>query len=184
MKEKSIGTPFTHEQELTAGTSKGILLGKLENIVLLDVVLTSAKMPGGTCKQIFTFAPVESTSAAKGIIRFDVFDASTGVFTEGDEIIIDIVPVNVFASANASSEKSYANITGQKIQKIIDKLREYGASVSGNNPWTVNLNQHGVKLFGSWDESRSVLTIKVVDKNFYVSYSQIWDRIDPLINHL
>lgn len=43
MKEKSIGAPFTQELELTAGTSTGVLLGKLENIVLLDIAATSPK---------------------------------------------------------------------------------------------------------------------------------------------
>ncbi len=78
----------------------------------------------------------------------------------------------------------YANITKEKIEKMLAVLREQGFKVTGNNPWTINTNNNGVVLKGTWNESTSTLTVIVTEKNFYVPCSKIWDAIDPLINGL
>lgn len=78
----------------------------------------------------------------------------------------------------------YANITKEKIDKMLAVLREQGYKVTGDNPWTIDTNNHGVVLKGTWNESNSTLTVIVTDKNWYVPCSKIWEAIDPLINGL
>ena len=78
----------------------------------------------------------------------------------------------------------YANISEAKINKILDALRDNGSTVTGSNPWTVNTNKFGVRLQGTWDSSSQTLSIIVTGKDFFVPCSQIWDTIDPLVNHI
>lgn len=78
----------------------------------------------------------------------------------------------------------YANISEQKIGEILNALKKGGATVTGNNPWDVDTHKYSIKLKGSWDSSKEVLSIIVTDKAFYVPCSKIWDFIDPLINHI
>jgi len=79
---------------------------------------------------------------------------------------------------------AYSNITDQKIDLMMKELKDHGISVSGNNPWTIDPNQHGIKLQATWDKGSSTLYIIVTDKNWYVPCSKIWDTIDPLIKHI
>jgi hypothetical protein len=81
-------------------------------------------------------------------------------------------------------EHHYGNITKAKIDRILDELRKKGATITGNNPWDVDVHNNGVKLQGTWNESNSTLSIIVTGKNFYVPCSKIWETIDPLINHI
>lgn len=81
-------------------------------------------------------------------------------------------------------EHHYGNITKTKIDQILEQLKKNGATISGNNPWNVDVHNHGVKLQGIWNESNSSLSIIVTSKSWYVPCSKIWDTIDPLINHI
>lgn len=185
MNPRKLGSIFTHEQELTAGTSQGVVLAKLENVVLLDVNTTPALVAGSKYKKIFTFAPVLGASATKGAVRFDIYDVSTGEYTQGNDIIIDLsVMASPAAADKSGSQKTYSGITKQKKDKMLDGLRNSGASVAGNNPWDVDLHKHGIKLRGSWDEGRSTMTIQIMDKSWYVPESRIWSEINELIGKL
>lgn len=79
---------------------------------------------------------------------------------------------------------SYANITQDKINKMLAELKQQGFSVTGSNPWTINTNKYSVVLQGTWVELTSTLSVIVTDKSFLVPCSKIWDTIDPLINGL
>lgn len=78
----------------------------------------------------------------------------------------------------------YANITQEKITRMLDELKKQGFKVSGNNPWTIDTNKFGIVLQGTWNEATSTLTIIVTAKSFLVPCSRIWAEIDPLINGL
>lgn len=78
---------------------------------------------------------------------------------------------------------TYQNIDDGRMNKILTGLKDSGAMVAGTNPWTVDTQKHGVKLKGSLDTTSRNLSVEVIDKNFYVPCSQIWDTIDPLINN-
>lgn len=184
MNKNRLGESFPHEVELIAGTTKGVLLAKLENIVLLDITYTPASMIGGVYKQIFTFAPVHGDSPRKGVIRLDNFDASTGELTEGNEIHIEINPFASDGVDNADPSKKYKNITQEKMERILNALRSKGFYVRGTNPWDVDVRQHGIKLRGTWEKEPETLLIKVTDCNWYVPYAQIWKVIDPLIEKI
>ncbi|PXV65914.1 hypothetical protein CLV62_10687 [Dysgonomonas alginatilytica] len=84
----------------------------------------------------------------------------------------------------SGKENRYGGITKEKITLILDKLKQSGASVTGTNPWNVDVHSNGVKLQGRWNESISELQITVVDRNFYVPYSKVWDKINPLISQI
>jgi hypothetical protein len=81
-------------------------------------------------------------------------------------------------------EHHYGNITKTKIDQILEQLKNNGASISGNNPWGVDIHKYGIKLQGAWNESNLTLSITVIEKDFYVPCSKIWDTIDPLIHHI
>ena len=63
---------------------------------------------------------------------------------------------------------------------FLDKVRHYGMSVSGDNPWTIDARQHGIILQASLDGSGRV-TVKISEKNFYVSNAKIWEKVEPLM---
>jgi hypothetical protein len=81
-------------------------------------------------------------------------------------------------------EHNYENISRSKIDLILKKLEENGATIHGGNPWEVDVNKHNIKMHGTWDETTSSLSIIVTDKHFIVPCSKIWKEIDPLISHL
>lgn len=78
----------------------------------------------------------------------------------------------------------YSNINQQKVDLMIKELNEHGISVSGNNPWTIDPKQYGIKLQATWDQGSSKLYIIVTDKSFLVPCSKIWEKIDPLMKHI
>lgn len=79
---------------------------------------------------------------------------------------------------------TYPNIDQNRINAILQALRQSGSTVTGNNPWNVDTHNNGVKLQGSWNQATSVLAIIVTDKNWYVPCGKIWDTIDPLIRNV
>ena len=81
-------------------------------------------------------------------------------------------------------EHHYGNITKVKMDQILKAMSGSGSTVSGNNPWDVDVHQHGIKLQGSWNEGTATLSVIVTDKNFYVPCQKIWDTIDPLVGHI
>lgn len=85
---------------------------------------------------------------------------------------------------NLCGEHHYGNITKAKIDKILDQLKQKGSTISGNNPWVVDVHNNGVILQGAWNEGSFTLSIIVTAKNWYVPCSKIWETIDPLINHI
>lgn len=80
--------------------------------------------------------------------------------------------------------RRYANITKAKIDRMLEELRKQGYKVTGNNPWTIDTNNHGVVLQGTWHEATETLSVIVTAKKFYVPCGEIWKKIDPLINGL
>ncbi|MCP4217424.1 MAG: hypothetical protein GY765_22465 [bacterium] len=78
----------------------------------------------------------------------------------------------------------YGNIDQEKVDVIIEQLKQHGAKLTGNNPWDVDTGKYGIKLQGTWDKATSTLTIIVTDKDWFVPCSKIWDYIDPLIHHI
>lgn len=78
----------------------------------------------------------------------------------------------------------YGNIDEAKVNEIIAALRKGGATVTGNNPWNVDLNQYGIKLQGSWNSGNNTMTIAVTDKDWWVPCSKIWSTIDELMHNI
>ena len=85
---------------------------------------------------------------------------------------------------NLCGTRVYPNIDERKKNLMLAKLRESGATVTGNNPYDVDTHKHGVKLHGSWNGDRNEMTVQVTGKNFYVPCSKIWGTIDELIGQL
>jgi hypothetical protein len=80
--------------------------------------------------------------------------------------------------------KHYGGIDEQKMNQVVETLRENGNTVSGGNPYTVDTGQFGIKLKGTWDEGGQSLTVIVTDKAMLVPCGKIWDKIDPLLRKL
>src|SRR5277367_6392218 len=86
-------------------------------------------------------------------------------------------PPKVGASDSSHAYGPYSLATANG---FLDKVRKFGMSVTGDNPWSIDANQHGIKLVATRTQDGRV-TITVVDKNFYVAYPKIWEKVDPLM---
>lgn len=80
--------------------------------------------------------------------------------------------------------RTYSHIDAIKMNTILDKLKIDGAIISGNNPWNVKTNHHGIKLNGNWNENTSVLTVTVTDSAWYAPCETIWSKMDELMGLL
>jgi hypothetical protein len=70
-----------------------------------------------------------------------------------------------------------------KVSAMLTAIRASGATVSGDNPWDIDPNAHGIKLHADWDHDSHMVTVTVVSKPFYVSNDQIWNKISPMMPH-
>jgi hypothetical protein len=59
------------------------------------------------------------------------------------------------------------------IDALINELVAKGSSVQGNNPWLVDLNQHGIKIKAEWLPEKQELEVLVSHKNIYVPCSKV-----------
>jgi len=78
----------------------------------------------------------------------------------------------------------YDNIDRVKMELILKSLRDNSATVSGDNPWEVDTHKSGVKLMGTFSEPASTLDITVVDTDWWVPCSMVWNKIDELMRHV
>lgn len=179
MNEKKLGKVVFIEQQTASGTAGLVVLAKMDQVVLLDVSQTIPAAPGAPVMKEYAFAPVGKGAS----VRFDRYDASTGELTQGNDAIIEFEEPDGMLDASGGS-KTYPNITKEKKDKMLLALQNAGMRVTGNNPWSVDVGQHGIKLQGAWNEAKQELTIKITDKNWYVPDSKIWATIDPLIHNL
>jgi hypothetical protein len=69
-----------------------------------------------------------------------------------------------------------------KVDALLRALRQNGAAVSGDNPWEVDTHLSGVKLRGRLNEDASNLEVTVVDRDWYVPCSMVWQKIDELVH--
>jgi hypothetical protein len=79
----------------------------------------------------------------------------------------------------AEDSKTYGPFTEGQAQAMLAKVRGQGMTVTGNNPWHVDTNTHGVKFDASYDGTS--ITIKITGANFYVSNAKVWDKLDPMM---
>jgi len=75
----------------------------------------------------------------------------------------------------------YRNITRQHIDSMLDELLKNGSAITGENPWSIDTKQSGVKLKGEWSQEASTLSVIISGKEWYVPSSQIWETIDKLV---
>lgn len=76
--------------------------------------------------------------------------------------------------------RSFGPFTKDQADAMLAKVKSQGMSITGNNPWHIDTNTHGVKFDATYDGSN--ITIKITGSNFYVSNAKIWDKLDPLMN--
>jgi hypothetical protein len=79
----------------------------------------------------------------------------------------------------ADDTKTYGPFTEGQAQAMLAKVKSQGMTVTGNNPWHVDTNTHGVKFDASYDGTS--ITIKITGANFYVSNAKVWDKLDPMM---
>ncbi|MBF0540065.1 MAG: hypothetical protein HQK91_01260 [Nitrospirae bacterium] len=87
--------------------------------------------------------------------------------------------------SQCDSPHVYGGISKPKMEEIILELKNNGCSITGANPWNVDVHQFGIKLKGTWSgDTGKNLTVEVTDKSFLVPCSMIWDKIDPIMKHI
>ena len=74
--------------------------------------------------------------------------------------------------------RTYSNVGANTIQAIIAGLQQGGATVTGNNPWTIDTHQASVMLRGTWDANAQTITVEVTDSAFWAPCGSIWDSVD------
>jgi hypothetical protein len=80
--------------------------------------------------------------------------------------------------------RSYDGINRSQVDEIFNALISRGSKVSGNNPWEIDTDKHGVRLRGIWNEATLVLSITVLDAAWYVPREAVWEKIDSLMRRL
>jgi|GEM_PF-6012115 len=63
------------------------------------------------------------------------------------------------------------------VESTIQELIRTGASVTGQNPWSVNLNKHGIKLIADYNPESKNLNIVVTNKKFYLSCGKVENEL-------
>ncbi len=76
---------------------------------------------------------------------------------------------------------SFRNISQDKINMALEALKKYGATVTGDNPWTVDTHNFGIKISAHWDPSDLALNIAVTDSDGSIPCSMIWSYLDNII---
>ncbi len=79
---------------------------------------------------------------------------------------------------------SYDNINRAKVEAIINALEVHGSAVTGQNPWSIDTQKHGVRLEGIWSEETSTLDITVTHADWYVPSKTLWENIDSLMSQV
>ncbi|HET7317836.1 MAG TPA: hypothetical protein VFK23_01750 [Nitrospirota bacterium] len=80
-----------------------------------------------------------------------------------------------------SRTRTFEKIDKTRIDAILKGLIDNGSRVTGTNPWDVETRSHGVRLRGEWNEEASMLTIAIVDADWYVPRKKIWENIESLM---
>jgi hypothetical protein len=80
--------------------------------------------------------------------------------------------------------RNYDNINRAKVESILNELIAHGSMITGNNPWDIDTQKHGVMLRGAWNEATLTLSITVTDADWYVPRKAIWENIDSLMRHI
>ncbi len=79
---------------------------------------------------------------------------------------------------------NYDGISREKVEAILGELTARGAAVTGNNPWAVETQKHGVLLRGEWNEATLTLAITITGADWYVPRKAAWETIDSLMRHV
>lgn len=79
----------------------------------------------------------------------------------------------------AEDTRTYGPYSQAQANAMLSKIKSQGMTVTGNNPWHVDTNTHGVKFDATYDGSN--ITIKITGANFYVSNAKVWDKLDPMM---
>jgi len=78
----------------------------------------------------------------------------------------------------------FENISREKVAEILNILAANGSTITGDNPWAVVTNNHGVTLKGEWNEADSVLSITVTAADWYVPHKTVWENIDSMMRRI
>lgn len=80
--------------------------------------------------------------------------------------------------------KMYYAVTVDRMNKILQQLVDEGATITGNNPWSVDTHNHGVELKGTWYKAAQQLYVEVTDTGTLVPCDLVWTKLDSLLSGL
>ena len=83
-------------------------------------------------------------------------------------------------SGFSDRSNTFGPYTDATMQSFLSKVRGYGMTVTGSNPWHIDANQHGITLDATADASGNV-TVSIKTKNFYVANTKVWEKVSPLM---
>lgn len=80
----------------------------------------------------------------------------------------------------SDESKQYGPYMPATVAQLLSQLPGTGMTISGGNPYSIDTHSHGVTLSASYGGSGYV-TVSITGKNFYVSRSQVWAKLDGLM---
>lgn len=112
--------------------------------------------------------------AQPGAERSAVADSAAKVLERGKRIEEALASFGV----GQCGVRSYAGVTLQIRDTILEKLHAEGMVVTGNDPWDIDTQLAGVKLRAVWDPATQLLKLIVMTSSFLAPCTVIWERID------
>ena len=110
---------------------------------------------------------------------------SASVVLEREEKILSVLEQ---LGVGQCDVRSYNGVTPAIRDVLLAKLAQDGMAVTGNNPWDIDTNKHGVHLRAAWDPATQALHLIVTsgEGGYFgaVTCERIWERIDPVINEV
>lgn len=88
--------------------------------------------------------------------------------------------MNTLGSGDCGS-RTYQNVGANTIDAIIAGLTRGGATITGNNPWTVDTHKSDVVLRGTWDAAAKTLQVAVTDSAWYAPCGNVWGELEMQI---
>jgi hypothetical protein len=87
-------------------------------------------------------------------------------------------------SAGQCGIHSYAGVTEAVKDKLLAKLHAEGKTVTGDNPWDIDMHKADVIVHAVWNPAANALKLVVTGKHPLAPCFMVWAEIDPIVSDL
>ncbi|MDH5397161.1 MAG: hypothetical protein OEX02_03395 [Cyclobacteriaceae bacterium] len=79
------------------------------------------------------------------------------------------------------TKSSYQNLSMERVEGILMELKSFGARISGDNPWIIDMSSRGLVFKGLWDDERSVFRIELIDESEFIPSAPTWALMNKIV---